>query len=74
VRKESNSNARLHGDDSASKERHAPDPGRTEQVADKGQADACLIEQYGLLLTNGSTRVKRKPCRDEPCKGAYTAS
>jgi len=55
---------RLHGDDNARKERHALDPGRTETVADKGKADACLIEQYGLLLTNGSTRVKRKPCKE----------
>jgi len=68
------SNTRLPGDDSARKGRHAPDPRRTEQDADKGEADACLIEQYGLLLTNGLTRVKRKPCRAEPCKGAYTAS
>jgi len=66
--------ARLHGDNNARKERHAPDPGRTEQDADKGKAGACLIEQYGLLLTNGSTRAKRKPCRAEPYKGTYTAS
>jgi len=66
--------ARLHGDNNARKGRHTPNPGRTEKVADEGKADACLIEQYGLLLTNGSTRVKKKPCRDEPCKSACTAS
>jgi len=43
----------LYGDDSARKERHAPDPGRTEQDADKDEAATCLIERYALLLTNG---------------------
>jgi len=66
--------ARLHGDDNARKERHAPDPGRTEKVADEGKADACLIEQYGLLLINGSTRAKRKLCGDRLCKSERTAS
>ncbi len=70
---ESNSNARLHGDDNARKERHAPNPGQAEH-ADKGTADACLPQQYALVVTSGWIRAKKKPCRDEPCKGPYTAS
>jgi len=48
--------ARLHGDDNARKERHAPDPGRTEKVADKGKANAYLL----LMIPVTNTRTVRR--------------
>ncbi len=51
--RESNSSARLHGDDNGRKERHTPDPCRTEHADNGSKADACLLEQYVLFLTSG---------------------